>query len=37
LGLKDKAVEETAIVKRIHDTRRGEASQNNNSPTRPDR
>jgi tetratricopeptide (TPR) repeat protein len=35
LGLTDKAVEETAIVKRIHDTRRGEGPQNNN-PTRPD-
>ena len=35
LGLNDKAVEETAIVKRIHDTRRGEGSQNTN-PTRPD-
>lgn len=34
LGLNDKAVEETAIVKRIHETRRGEASQTNN-PARP--
>jgi tetratricopeptide (TPR) repeat protein len=31
LGLNDKAVEETAIVKRIHETRRGEASQTNNA------
>jgi tetratricopeptide (TPR) repeat protein len=31
LGLNDKAVEETAIVKRIHETRRGEASQTNNT------
>lgn len=31
LGLNDKAVEETAIVKRIHETRRGEAAQTNNT------
>jgi tetratricopeptide (TPR) repeat protein len=31
LGLNDKAVEETAIVKRIHEARRGEASQTNNT------
>jgi tetratricopeptide (TPR) repeat protein len=34
LGLNVKAVEETAIVKRIHETRRGEGSQNNTA--RPD-
>jgi tetratricopeptide (TPR) repeat protein len=34
LGLNDKAVEETAIVKRIHETRRGEGAQNN--AARPD-
>ena len=32
LGLNDKAVEETAIVKRIHERRRGEGSQTNNTP-----
>jgi tetratricopeptide (TPR) repeat protein len=31
LGLNDKAVEETAIVKRIHETRRGEGPQTNNT------
>jgi tetratricopeptide (TPR) repeat protein len=31
LGMNDKAVEETAIVKRIHETRRGEGAQNNNN------
>jgi Flp pilus assembly protein TadD len=35
LGFNDKAVEETAIVKRIHETRRGEGAQND--PTKPDR
>ena len=35
LGLHDKAVAETAIVKRIHETRRGEATQNSSS-TKPD-
>lgn len=34
LGLNDKAVAEAAIVKRIHETRRGEGAQNN-STTRP--
>ena len=32
LGQNDKAVEETAIVKRIHEARRGEGTQTNNSP-----
>ena len=31
LGLNDKAVAETAIVKRIHETRRGEATPNSSS------
>lgn len=31
LGLNDKAVEETAIVKRIHETRRGEGARTNNT------
>jgi tetratricopeptide (TPR) repeat protein len=31
MGLNDKAVEETAIVKRIHETRRGDAAQTNNT------
>ena len=35
LGLNDKAVAETAIVKRIHEMRRGEATQNSGS-TKPD-
>jgi tetratricopeptide (TPR) repeat protein len=35
LGLNDKAVAETAIVKQIHETRRGEGSQGN-STARPD-
>ncbi len=35
LGLNDKAVEETAIVKRIHESRRGEGAQNG-STKRPD-
>lgn len=35
LGLNDKAVEETAIVKRIHEARRGEGAQNNKA--KPDR
>jgi tetratricopeptide (TPR) repeat protein len=35
LGFNDKAVEEAAIVKRIHETRRGEGAQNSNTP-RPD-
>ena len=34
LGLNDKAVEETAIVKRIHETRRGEGPQTNNTVSR---
>ena len=34
LGLNDKAVAETAIVKRIHETRRGDGAQNNTA--RPD-
>ena len=34
LGLNDKALEETAIVKRIHEQRRGEGAQNG-SATRP--
>jgi Flp pilus assembly protein TadD len=33
LGMKDKALEETAIVKRIHETRRGTSAQNNNDST----
>jgi tetratricopeptide (TPR) repeat protein len=36
LGLNDKAVEETAIVKRIHANRRGEGAPSNNSNSRPD-
>ncbi len=36
LGLNDKAVEETAIVKRIHESRRGEGAQTNNT-TRPNK
>jgi tetratricopeptide (TPR) repeat protein len=32
LGLNDKAVAETAIVKRIHETRRGEGAQNSARP-----
>ena len=32
LGLKDKASEETAIVKRIHESRRGTRAQNNDAP-----
>ena len=35
LGLNQKAVAETAIVKRIHETRRGKATQNSSS-TKPD-
>jgi tetratricopeptide (TPR) repeat protein len=35
MGLNDKAVEETAIVKRIHESRRGEGAQNN--PVKPER
>ena len=35
LGLNEKAVAETAIVKRIHERRRGEATQNSSS-TKPD-
>jgi tetratricopeptide (TPR) repeat protein len=35
LGLNDKAVEETEIVKRIHEARRGEGAQNNTA--KPDR
>ncbi len=35
LGMKDKAIEETAIVKRIHETRRAEGAQNNKSNNNP--
>ena len=31
LGFNDKAIAETAIVKRIHESRRGEGAQNNNA------
>ena len=38
LGLNDKAIEETAIVKRIHERRRGDGApiNNVNSNSRPD-